>query len=155
MNPTLNPNDTESDRCPRCGGAFHCGARDAQPCACFNLELTDTQRAALRAAYSDCLCLNCLQAIAAGAPVKPGPVIVHNAAAHRFETTVDGLLCVASYHRDGNTVDFNHTGVPHQLEGRGIAAALVREALAWARGEGLQVRASCSYVAVYLRRHPA
>ncbi len=144
---------TLSDRCPRCGGAFHCGTNDAQPCACCNLELTDAHRAALRAAYSDCLCVSCLQAIASGAQVQLGPAIVHNAAAHRFETTVDGLLCVASYRRDGDTVDFNHTGVPRQLEGRGIAAALVREALAWAQAEGLQVEASCSYVAVYRRRH--
>jgi hypothetical protein len=28
----------------------------------------------------------------------------HNAAASRFETTVDGLLCVASYHRVGNVM---------------------------------------------------
>lgn len=85
----------------------------------------------------------------------PAPLTIrHNAAAQRFETTVDGLLCVATYARDGLRVDFDHTLVPPALAGRGIAAALVRDALAWARTEGLEVAASCSYVAAYQRRHP-
>lgn len=86
--------------------------------------------------------------------MTPALSIHHNLAAQRFETTVDGLLCVASYHRAGDVLDMNHTGVPRALEGRGIAAALVAEALAWAAAEGLKVRPSCSYVRVYMRRHP-
>jgi uncharacterized protein len=80
--------------------------------------------------------------------------VIHNESAARFEATVDGLLCVASYRRSPGLVDFNHTGVPRALEGRGIAAALVAEALAWAAAEGLKVRPSCSYVRVYMQRHP-
>ena len=80
--------------------------------------------------------------------------IVHNTAASRFETTVDGLTCVAAYHRSGDVIDMHHTGVPRALEGRGIAAALVRAALAWVAAEGLKVRPSCSYVRGYLQRHP-
>jgi predicted GNAT family acetyltransferase len=80
--------------------------------------------------------------------------VTHNPAAHRFETTVDGLLCVAAYHRSETAVDLHHTGVPQALEGRGIAAALVQAALGWAVAEGLAVRPSCSYVRAYLRRHP-
>lgn len=85
---------------------------------------------------------------------SPAIHVVHNAAAARFEATVDGLLCVASYRRSGDLVDFHHTGVPRALEGRGIAAALVHEALTWAATQGLTVRPSCSYVRVYLQRHP-
>ena len=40
------------------------------------------------------------------------------------------------------------------LEGRGLAAALVREALAYARREGLKVEPLCSYAAGYMQRHP-
>ena len=47
-----------------------------------------------------------------------------------------------------------HTGVPAALEGRGIAAALVKEALTWAQAQGLKVDPICSYVRVYIRRHP-
>lgn len=80
--------------------------------------------------------------------------VIHNEPAARFEATVDGQRCVASYRRSDGVVDFHHTGVPRALEGRGIAAALVREALAWAAAEGLKVRPSCSYVRVYMQRHP-
>ncbi|WP_310463774.1 GNAT family N-acetyltransferase [Sphaerotilus sp.] len=80
--------------------------------------------------------------------------IIHNELASRFETTVDGQLCVAAYRRSPGVVDLNHTGVPSALGGRGIAAALVHEALTWVAAEGLAVRPSCSYVRVYLRRHP-
>ena len=80
--------------------------------------------------------------------------VTHNEAAARFEATVDGQLCVAAYRRSPGMVDFHHTGVPRALEGRGIAAALVREALAWAQAEGLKVQPSCSYVRVRMQRHP-
>jgi predicted GNAT family acetyltransferase len=88
-------------------------------------------------------------------PTDTAPLhITHNEAETQFETTVDGLLCVAAYRRSPGMVDFHHTGVPRALEGRGIAAALVREALAWAAAEGLAVRPTCSYVRVFIRRHP-
>lgn len=80
--------------------------------------------------------------------------VIHNAAQSRFETTVEGLLCVADYRLQGSVMRMTHTGVPPQLEGRGIAAALVRAALDHARAHGLKVDPACSYVAVYMRRHP-
>jgi len=59
----------DADRCPRCGGGFHCGVNDAQPCACTTARLTDTLRAGLRRRYTGCLCLGCLRAVSAGAPL--------------------------------------------------------------------------------------
>lgn len=79
--------------------------------------------------------------------------VVHNPAASRFEATIDGQLAVCEYRRQGQHVAFTHTEVPWALEGRGIAAVLVRHALDWARSEGLRVRPLCSYVAAYMRRH--
>jgi predicted GNAT family acetyltransferase len=80
--------------------------------------------------------------------------IVNNRAASRFETTVDGLLCIADYRRQGDVLVLPHTLVPAALRGHGIAAALVQAALDWARAEGLKVEPVCSYVAAYMRRHP-
>jgi hypothetical protein len=51
-------------RCPRCGEAFHCGANDAQPCACTAIALDAATLAALRARHVGCLCLRCLAQIA-------------------------------------------------------------------------------------------
>lgn len=79
--------------------------------------------------------------------------ITHNAAASRFETTVDGHLCVADYQLDDGVMTMTHTLVPPALEGRGIAAALAAAALAHARAAGLRVRPACSYVARYMQRH--
>ena len=53
-----------SDRCPRCGGSFHCGANDAAPCACNTLRVGEATLAELRARYTGCLCLACLREIA-------------------------------------------------------------------------------------------
>jgi predicted GNAT family acetyltransferase len=80
--------------------------------------------------------------------------VTHNEARQRFETTVDGHLCVADYQRRGDIVWMTHTGVPEAVGGRGIAAELVRVALEWVEAQGLKVQPSCSYVAVYMRRHP-
>lgn len=86
--------------------------------------------------------------------MSSSPNITHNALASRFETTVDSQLCVADYRLSGKTMAMTHTLVPPALEGRGIAAALVTEALAHARREGWRVRPDCSYVESYIRRHP-
>jgi len=80
--------------------------------------------------------------------------VTHNEARQRFETTVDGQLCVADYQRRGDVLWMTHTVVPPAVGGRGVAAELVRVALAWAEAQGLQVEPSCSYVEVYMRRHP-
>lgn len=81
-------------------------------------------------------------------------LIQHNLAQHRFEVTVDGVLCVCDYRLRDGVATFTHTGVPAAVGGRGIAAALVGAALAWARDEGLKVHPACSYVATYMRRYP-
>jgi hypothetical protein len=61
----MSPHDNA--RCPRCGGGFHCGANDAEPCACNALQLAAPTLADLRALYTGCLCLGCLHEIAASA----------------------------------------------------------------------------------------
>jgi predicted GNAT family acetyltransferase len=72
----------------------------------------------------------------------------------RFQARVEGHLCVADYRLDGNRMQMTHTEVHPALEGRGIAAGLVRAALHHARASGLKVVPLCSYVRAYMRRHP-
>ena len=80
--------------------------------------------------------------------------VTHNESRHRFEATVDGQLCVCDYQLRGNVMWMTHTGVPSAVGGRGIAAELVRVALEWAAQQAFTVEPSCSYVDVYMRRHP-
>lgn len=54
---------------------------------------------------------------------------------------------------DGRVV-FTHTGVPPAYQGQGLAAKLVEAGLQWAKAEGLKVVPACSYVHVYIQRHP-
>lgn len=56
------------DRCPRCGGGFHCGMADAGPCPCSTLTLDAATQAALRQRYSGCLCLPCLAELSRAGP---------------------------------------------------------------------------------------
>ena len=78
----------------------------------------------------------------------------HNEAASRFEAEVDGRLCVANYYLVDGVMRIHHTAVPPQLEGRGIASEIVREALAYAEAHGLKVEPWCSFVRNYMRQHP-
>jgi len=52
------------------------------------------------------------------------------------------------------TITIDHTGVPPQFEGRGLAARLVQKAIADARAEGFRITPVCSYVVAQFRRHP-
>lgn len=81
-------------------------------------------------------------------------VVRHNTAASAFEAEVDGGTAECVYRLGQGVMNIVHTEVPPRAEGRGIAAALVHAALAYARQEGLRVQPSCSYVRVYMRRHP-
>ena len=78
----------------------------------------------------------------------------HNTAASRFEATVGGQLCVASYHLVDGVMRIYHTEVPSALGGHGIAAELVGAAFAYAAANGLRVEPWCSYVRAYMKRHP-
>jgi uncharacterized protein len=80
--------------------------------------------------------------------------VQHNIGQQRFECTVDGRLCVADYHLKGEVMHMTHTEVPPALGGRGIAAALVAAALEHARSTQLKVNPACSYVRLYMQRHP-
>lgn len=72
----------------------------------------------------------------------------------RFETTIDGKTAFAAYNRQNGVITFTHTEVPPELEGRGIAGAIVKHALDDARANKHGVVAACAYVAAYVRRHP-
>ena len=80
--------------------------------------------------------------------------IVDNVSARRFETTVDGELCLLDYRIRGSTLALDHAGVPPAVGNRGIAGALTRFALDSARARGMSVEPNCSYVAAWIRRHP-
>ena len=59
-----------------------------------------------------------------------------------------------SYVRSDGALDIQHTIVPPELSGQGIGGEMVQEAVAFARAEGLEVVATCSYARAWLDKHP-
>lgn len=78
----------------------------------------------------------------------------HDLDNHQFETEVDGYTGYLEYAIVNGALDLNHTFVPKEIGGRGVAAALVEAALLYARANNMKIIPSCSYVGVYIRRHP-
>lgn len=85
----------------------------------------------------------------------PTPLVIHhNVPARRFEVLVGGLLAWLGYSREGPRYVLDHTWVPEELRGRGLAAQLVTAALTEARQRNWRIVPRCSYVAAFLREHP-
>lgn len=80
--------------------------------------------------------------------------VVHDAQARRFVARLDGQDAELVYRTHEGRLTIVHTGVPEAIGGRGVAAALVKAVLEYARAERLRVVPACSYSAAYIRRHP-
>lgn len=78
--------------------------------------------------------------------------VIHNPEQSRFEMQIDGLTAVVDYILIENVLNVTHTIVPSELEGRGIAAALTKTILNYARENKLKVIPSCSYTRAYITR---
>jgi len=85
----------------------------------------------------------------------PSVTVEHDAAHSRFVVRLPDGEAELLYAPFGDDVlDLQHTEVPPSGHGTGVADALVRAALAWAREQGMRVMATCPYVQTWLRRHP-
>ena len=81
--------------------------------------------------------------------------VVHEPARRRFVAQSGERESQLVYLRvDQDIVDFRSTYVHPSVRGKGVGEKLVREALDWARGEGLRVIPSCWFVDTVVRRHP-
>jgi uncharacterized protein len=85
---------------------------------------------------------------------KPAYTVTHNPERHRFEVRLDGHTAIAEYRQEGTVLTLTHTVVNPSLEGRGIAGALARTAMAHAREHGLKIDPQCPYMRAYMERHP-
>jgi predicted GNAT family acetyltransferase len=100
------------------------------------------------------LCGNIREARQEAASSSTAPVN-YDIELQRFELQTDGAaLAFLSYVQDRKRIDLDHTFVPDDLRGNGIAANLVRTALNVARQRNRKVIPRCSYVAGFIKRHP-
>lgn len=87
--------------------------------------------------------------------IGPSPAAIqHDPDNRRFEYADAGHLAVLEYRLGHGHIAFTHTGVPPELEGRGVGAALARAGLQHAQHEGLGVLPLCPFVRAYIQRHP-
>lgn len=80
--------------------------------------------------------------------------IIHQPEQKLFKTEVDGRTAFVEYRLLGDSLDIIHTIVPPPIEGRGIAAALVKATYDFALQNRLRPKATCSYAVKWLERHP-
>ena len=94
--------------------------------------------------------------IPASAPATTAPLpVTHNVKLQRFEwQTGNAPLAFLSYTHEGERAVLDHTFVPDDLRGQGIAAALARAALNEARQRRWKIVPRCSYVAGFIERNP-
>jgi uncharacterized protein len=81
-------------------------------------------------------------------------VVRDNPERQRYELEIDRGLAFIDYRRDGHVVIMTHAEVPPALRGGGVGSRLVRGALALVREQGDTVVPLCSFVELYMRRHP-
>jgi predicted GNAT family acetyltransferase len=81
--------------------------------------------------------------------------ITNQTSRQRYELAVGGTLAaVAEYRPRGGNIEFVHTEVVPQYEGKGLAQQLAQHALDDVRSQGRKAVVSCSYMAKYIERHP-
>ncbi len=80
----------------------------------------------------------------------------HDRGTARFVATIDDRFAgEAHYTLSGDVAAFDHTEVPPEFGGRGVAGRLVRYAMDEVRAAGeWKVRPTCPYVIHWFRQHP-
>jgi predicted GNAT family acetyltransferase len=72
----------------------------------------------------------------------------------RLEIEHNGEVAYLEYSLGGNVLELTHTEVPEKLRGTGLASALAKTALDWARRDNLKVDIICPSVQEYVAKHP-
>jgi len=81
--------------------------------------------------------------------------VQHDSEGQRFFIPTEDGEAVLSYTMfSDDIIDLQHTEVPRSARGRGLADALIRVALAYAREHALHVIVTCPFAQRWLRKHP-
>jgi len=79
--------------------------------------------------------------------------VIHDIEKQKFFVVIDGLESHLEYVKVENVLNLNHTYVPGELRGKGIAGKIVKAALTYAEENNLKIIPSCSYVADYVQQY--
>ncbi|MEO6094523.1 MAG: GNAT family N-acetyltransferase [Fibrobacteria bacterium] len=82
------------------------------------------------------------------------PTVSLNPHKHRFEIEAEGQVAFTVFQRSQGVIEYLHTLVPPQMEGKGIGSALAKHAMAYAKENGLKAIVTCSFINTWLKKHP-
>ncbi|MAP79745.1 MAG: N-acetyltransferase [Aequorivita sp.] len=80
--------------------------------------------------------------------------VIDNKQKHQFEAEVDGSTAVIEYSVQPDIISLNHTEVPKELEGQGVASEMTEKVLLQIEQRGLKVNPVCPFIEKYIERHP-
>ena len=80
--------------------------------------------------------------------------LINNEAIHNFELFVEGHRAFIDYQQKGDKFFLIHTEVPIDLEGHGVAPALVEKAFKYLEANNFKIVPYCPFIKVFLKRHP-
>jgi len=80
--------------------------------------------------------------------------LIDNTDLNRFEIHVDGHIALLEYMLRPDKIYLIHTEVPPAIGNRGIGSKLVKKVLEEINRRGLKVVPACSFVDIYIKRHP-
>ncbi len=81
-------------------------------------------------------------------------LITNNKERNRFEAMVNGEFAYLAYEFYGDVMALVGTFVPPSERHQGIAFALVRHGLEYAKAEHLKIISGCSSVSIFIEQHP-
>jgi predicted GNAT family acetyltransferase len=80
--------------------------------------------------------------------------VIHDTTKQAFVVNIENTSSYVAYSISDGIMELYTTYTPPQLRGRGLAEKVVRAALNYAKENNLRVLPSCSYVKVFIERHP-
>lgn len=87
-------------------------------------------------------------------PEYEGLPLIKNDTGKQFEMEVEGLKAVIVFQEHHSTMSLLHTEVPPELEGKGVATAIIEKTLAYLEKNHFRLIPLCPFVVAYIKRHP-
>ncbi|WP_410004515.1 GNAT family N-acetyltransferase [Aequorivita nionensis] len=80
--------------------------------------------------------------------------VIDNKEMNRFETEIDGYKAIIEYSVKPGVLSLNHTEVPKELSGQGVASEMTEKVLLQIELRGLKVIPVCPFIKKYIEKHP-
>jgi len=80
--------------------------------------------------------------------------IIDNKERQQFQAKLPDDYAFMEYRWHKGDLALMHTVVPEKYEGQGIASALAKHVLEYAKNNNFKILVYCPYISAYLNRHP-